>query len=458
LAAGISRSSDHLSALIATLVLFLILDLYLMDVVDALIGAIDFGLLALLCWLLRARIVFILGIGSLAFAVSVALTAQPLDPPEWSMAQATKPHSELPPVVHVILDEHCGTDCFPAEVMSDSARATAQQAYVNRGFAVWTGVMSTDHASRLSLTAMMNPSTASPETLQGRSSGGFEYALTKNEYFEQMTSAGYRIRVLQNSYLNFCPPLQPENIECRTYQHNSAGILRYLDLSLNERFVLLAGLADWSAQHGNDTIVYRQLLNTRLGVAVKHWQTTNAHRRLQPLVAQRALARVASDLATASPGNVYVAHLLIPHQPYIFDENCQVLTVEKWTDLQEPSTLITESSRRERYFRYKAQVTCTDQMVTALLDGLAANEHLQNAIIILHGDHGSRIGPTLYSRISPQYEPSDHKRDFYSAFFAVHLPAGRPGVKDFDLLLPEAFWSVIGPLAGMPDDRAGAAK
>lgn len=452
LAAGISRSSHALSALLAALMLFVFLDLYLIDVVDAVIGIIDFSVMVILCWLLRARIVPVLGAGSLAFTISVALTAQPLDPAGWSTTPTAASRLNLPPVIHLILDEHCGTDCIPPEIMTDDERAAARQAYVDRDFAVWSGVRSTDMFTRFSLTTMMNPGSGSPAQFLTRHSPGFESAQTKNAYLERMTGAGYRIRVLQTSFLNFCPPTLSEKIECRTYQHNAAGVLRFLDLDPIERLMLLAGLIDWSLRYGHDTILYRELLDTRLGAVIGDWRATGARRRLQPLVAQRALSRVASDLKEAGPGDLYVAHLLVPHHPYVFGENCEILPVEQWVDLHVPSPITSESTRMSRYARYKAQVACTDRIVTNLLDGLAANDRLRNAIIVLHGDHGSRIGPTLFSRIGPHYEQSDHDGDFYSVFFAVRAPGQEPGVKISDMRLSAAFWSVIGPIAGTQSD------
>jgi hypothetical protein len=448
LAAGASRSSSALAALLAALTLFLFMDLYVIDVIDALIGVIDLGLLAIPCWLLRRRIITVLGAGGLAFTLSVALTAQPLEPIDWSAVPAARVDSRLPPVIHLILDEHCGTDCFPPEVMSDDERRTARQAYVDRGFTVWSGVRSTAINTRSSLTAMMNPESATPDRLLTRHSGEFESALTKNSYFERMLHAGYRIRVLQSSFLNFCAPGMTGAIECRAYPHNSAGVLRFLDLELTERLRLLAGILDWSIRHQYDTVAYRELLNTDLGARIEHWRATDARSRLQPLVAQRQLARVTADLASVGPGDLYVAHLLVPHHPYVFDRDCHVLPIEQWVDLNVPSPVTSASIRIERYESYKAQVICTNQMITALLDNIAGHDSLQNAIIVLHGDHGSRIGPPIYSRIGPGYEPSEHEKDFRSAFFVTKVPGRAPGTRVVeDVPLPDAFWSIMGPVA-----------
>lgn len=452
LAVGISRSSRALAALLASVTLFMLMDLYVMDVVDPVIGVVDFSLLAIPCWLLRARIAAVLGAGSLAFTVSVALTAPPLDPPHWASAPAARSDLRLPPVIHLILDEHCGTDCFPSEVMADDERGILQQAYVDRGFTVWSGVRSTDITTRLSLAAMMNPASATPGQLLIRQLSGFETALTENRYFERMTRAGYRIRVLQTSFFNFCVPgLAP--VECRTYQHNSAGVLRTMDLELTERLRLLTGILDWSMRYSYDTVAYRELLSTGLGATVDHWRATDARRRLQPLVARRGLERVAADLASIGPGDLYVAHLLVPHHPYVFNRECRVLPVEQWADLHVPSPITSASIRTERYERFKAQVICADRMVAALLDDIADQHRLQDAIIIVHGDHGSRIGPSMYKQIGPHYEPADHDKDFRSVLFSTKSPDRPPGTRTVaNVLLPEAFWSIMGPVAGLDSD------
>jgi hypothetical protein len=54
----------------------------------------------------------------------------------------------------------------------------------------------------------------------------------------------------------------------------------------------------------------------------------------------------------------------------------------------------------------------------------------------------------MYSRIGPDYEPGDHDKDFRSVLFVAKAPGQAPAtIVVTDRLLPDAFWSIMGPAA-----------
>ena len=150
-----------------------------------------------------------------------------------------------------------------------------------------------------------------------------------------------------------------------------------------------------------------------------------------------ALPGLTEDILAMPPGSVMLAHLLFPHYPYIYKENCSIhaslqelkgrsLVSENMTEYN------TAESREERYRLYLQQLQCLYVRLDQLFRQMQAAGIFENSIIILHGDHGSRIG--LHD---PYVENLDvlSKEDYTDAFstlFAVKLP-GKPGGYDLSI-------------------------
>jgi len=89
----------------------------------------------------------------------------------------------------------------------------------------------------------------------------------------------------------------------------------------------------------------------------------------------------------------------------------------------------TPESRRRRYTAYYNQIRCTLRKLATLFDAMKAVGTYEEAIILVHGDHGSRIAlidPTAenLSRLTPE----DYI-DSFSTLFAAKVPGLAPGVE-----------------------------
>jgi len=82
----------------------------------------------------------------------------------------------------------------------------------------------------------------------------------------------------------------------------------------------------------------------------------------------------------------------------------------------------TPESRAERYRLYFEQLACTREQLARLLDAIPAPLR-EDAIILVHGDHGSRIALTdPVTAAEDRMQPSDYA-DSYSTLFAVRTPS-----------------------------------
>jgi hypothetical protein len=134
------------------------------------------------------------------------------------------------------------------------------------------------------------------------------------------------------------------------------------------------------------------------------------------------LDMVARDVANAAPGNLYFAHLPIPHGPYVYDRSCNLRNPHDWEDedVRDPG------SRLHLYRLYLEQVDCTYSRLQDIFDLWRRAKVFHRAKIIIHGDHGSRLwlkGPSVASKDGLQVP--DYT-DAYSTLFAVKAPGLEP--------------------------------
>jgi hypothetical protein len=135
------------------------------------------------------------------------------------------------------------------------------------------------------------------------------------------------------------------------------------------------------------------------------------------LVAAHTFDAVIADLATAQPGDAYFAHILLPHWPFSFEADCRLKSPSNWLD--ETAELVPLA---ERQAAYADQVRCTFGKFQQALDALRASPAGGKSIVVVHGDHGSRIVD-----VGVRVENSDLFSDedviaSYSTLFAVRAP------------------------------------
>jgi hypothetical protein len=101
------------------------------------------------------------------------------------------------------------------------------------------------------------------------------------------------------------------------------------------------------------------------------------------------VAEAQQGLATIEPGRAFVLHVLVPHFPYMLDQACNLKPVGDW---RVPPRYDKRAKRDEVYSAYWDQAACADRLAMELVSAVQATPFGQQAIIIVHGDHGSRIG------------------------------------------------------------------
>jgi hypothetical protein len=428
-----------------------------------------FAALCAVLWFLRehaARIV------SLMMATILATSLLPLGgvaaspsslPGRDASDQNAAARAKLPLIVHLVLDEHIGVEGLPDALTPRTFKEDIRAFFVERGFRLFGGAYS-EHPSTLpSLSHLLN-------LVQGRyepdlavaASEPRRYRLTRNAYFERLHQAGYAIRAHRIEYLDVCAG-RVTPWACRSYEETSLAVLHDVPGSVLEKLSVVSGVfLARSVAVGRVRNAYARarlsLLNTGIDLPAWTWERNV----VSPIATMAALDAIEADLARSQPGELFFAHLLIPHYPYVYDAECRPQPPAKWGTRRDYDHVIgdsnTAAARATRYSQYLEQVRCAARKIDELL-GAIPPPLRHDAVVIVHGDHGSRIGTVEPNRGRKRsFAPSDYA-DFFSTLFAVRSPRIEAGYDRgatpmaclLRALVESSFTSVTGLNACSPD-------
>jgi hypothetical protein len=122
---------------------------------------------------------------------------------------------------------------------------------------------------------------------------------------------------------------------------------------------------------------------------------------------RRTLDGVADLAGTGTRPRFAFAHILKPHNPYVFGRDCEVMPREEEDDDVGP---------------YLEQLQCVNRLLLATVRRILAESPVP-PVIILQGDHGTKLlHATGYE--SPEEVPPPAARERFGAFGAYYLPDG----------------------------------
>jgi hypothetical protein len=359
-----------------------------------------------------------------AFLTSLAGLSETRMLLEEKQQQAEAPATDRPAVLHLILDEHIGIEGVPASNpeavrIKDELKAR----YTSLGFRVYGGAYS-EHLHTVNAIPHI---LSFGETADAKSTSHKGVVLNKNAYFEAMRNYGYEINIVQSDFAEICS--STTYAVCTTYWSDTLKLLRDYPLTTQERayvmffkFVSLSrGIQDLSA-----LIDYAALASGRSPTAPLVLERRSRTSTVGALAAFDALN---AHLLQAQPGELYFMHVLAPHYPYVAQSDCRLRPPAEWEvrrssdrrQVQEAAYL------QVRETAYLEQVRCVTLKVEAAVRALSQSSAKDNFVVIVHGDHGSRI-----TKLDPREENLGRFDDAdivagFSTLFAVRGPGVEPG-------------------------------
>lgn len=312
-----------------------------------------------------------------------------------------------PPLVHVVFDAYLGMSGMRDDEASFSdLRRRNEDFFRARGFRLFGGAYSEHRDTANAIPAMLSFDRApfakdSPEARK---------APPALEYFIRLERLGYRTHVLRTDYLNLCTN-QPI-AACTSPPLSHMLVLRHIEMSTIDRAKVIAtvllGMTELPheglnrfLQAPNDAAPPRDAL-------------------LISLTALESLGTVEQMLGDIRSGDAVVAHIILPHDPFVLDADCRLQPRNRWRVAADPTP------RGAREAAYGLHMRCALKSLDRLLAVLDRTPEGQRAVVIVHGDHGSR----MVDHIPRTGVRGLTTRDFamtYSTVFAIRAPQIAPG-------------------------------
>lgn len=329
-------------------------------------------------------------------------------------SEAVRPAHDRPAVVHLILDEHGGT----GGSADRQFRQRLSDFYTSRGFRLFDRAYSRHFHTVNAIPDVLNfgspgESRNVDETLD----------IGRTAYLSRFEKDGYALNIYQSDFADFCR--YAPTASCTTYWSPSMSFLEDRPLPAREKarllgmkFLALSQLSLAIIDTIDDITRWAPIKQAGVPVmAPKERAVSNS------IGGFAILERMTADLKEARPGHVYFAHVLAPHYPYAFDGQCRLIPPSGWE--------YRRSSRpvEARTAAYQQQVGCLLERLDKLLAAFGSSPGGSNGIVVVHGDHGSRVtdvepGEWNRGKITP--------RDFmagYSTLFAVKAPGIAGGIE-----------------------------
>jgi hypothetical protein len=386
----------------------------------------------LLCWFLRDH----LGrVATSAFGTMLAATLVfPGASGEASFeigdltAEAGVPPEQAPPVlVHLIFDEFIGVEGIPADGRGPEVKEELRSFLHANGLYVFGRAYS----------RFLYTSNAIPNALNYASAPDYGHftigrgplRLAENRYFEDMRTKGYDVHVYQTDFMDFCTGYEAYVTSCRTFINTGIKPLETLSMpTVIKSEIALKTFVKLSVIQRASHYFYdlARMVGLSRGYRPPEWFLDTPS--LAAARGLHALDIVSAEAAKARAGELFFVHILLPHQPYMYEVACDVRDVDDWDENIEDPPLPpnTGESRTRRYRLYLEQVSCTQMKLQEIFDRWRQAGIYDRMKVIVQGDHGSRIylhKPTVANK--DHLLPSDYT-DSFSTLFAVKTPGLEP--------------------------------
>ena len=333
--------------------------------------------------------------------------------------------TDLPVIVHLILDEHIGLEGMPIEI--NSSREVKQSLidfYLGHGFQLFGGAYSRYMNSYNAIPNLFNFTAL---TMDGYYADPKEQPLIigENAWLQALADRGARIHIYQSDYMELCAVAGIELAACITRSIRTMKVLEGASMPLAGKVWVI------SSMHIGRAAAYRHFrrLYGRVQKVFRLPDWTWERQVIGALGADGLLGVLIDDVAAAQPGDVFIAHVMLPHFPYMLDRECGLRpSVADWLDRNDPalrgggSEENSAAAREERYLLYLDQVECTRRRVGELLAAMNGTGFLEDAVVLIHGDHGSRIGRTKANAAGRERLTAADYSDYFSTLFAVRGP------------------------------------
>ena len=240
--------------------------------------------------------------------------------------------------------------------------------------------------------------------------------IIKNRFFSERSD--FHIKVYQTDQINFC---RNDNVlKCETFNPYKIEFLN--DEGRLKKYIR------HPIQNFNSAIQSSSFSKYVFTALVKILNKFNdVDLRMNPEYYARHFSKwfdmFVTDILDSEPGSLYFAHFMMPHEPYLLNENCVLHNlpnnsfkkIKKKDDFEFLQKLSEEQQKKRliEYDKYFQQSKCVLNKIDDLIVSLKKGYKFDNTDIFIFGDHGTRISEGIF------YETTSNEDliDNHSAIF-----------------------------------------
>ncbi|MDA9982942.1 LTA synthase family protein [Gammaproteobacteria bacterium] len=370
---------------------------------------VSFALSFVLAWRLKARLYSLGPPVLIALILGAYVDSFQNDNFDRTNQGLTQVNRDLPPVLHIILDSFIGLDGLPAYSATEIIKEEAYHIFEDYGFRVYPRAYSRYSSTVDSLYKAMNFRNDDYGNYFLEKATQRKHIMRTNALFDVLKRLGYRFNVYQTSHLDFCQSHVEKVDRCWTYAHPNVH-------SVREAGGLLTRVSMLSR------VILMQ--SSVLAKAVKQWPVDPMVAVHDPLI----FSNLQDDLFANPGGYTFLAHVLLPHNPFVYLHDCSV-DYSTAPSMRAARTTLSQNEapgaaevHEYRTMRYFEQMECALLSLKNIFDEMKVRGMFEKSIIVLHGDHGSgmtRYPPNIVYHDKLTWE--DYRAN-YSTLFAVKIP------------------------------------
>lgn len=336
-------------------------------------------------------------------------------------------NTNLPVFIHLILDGHIGIDGIPLDIDGGrNFKAEVTEFYTKHGFTLYDKAYSHYQATANSLRNLFNFSAEQRDYFipdVGRNT--VIHFLDKPKYFQLLNEHGYALRIVHPQYIDYCSPNKLWVSFCYRYPNINLQSIKDANFTSLEKVGLM----------GQVLLKRSKLLEGYYNALQKEYSLPALEASKVPGTNPEMMQYLFDDIRQHPYGYAYVIHLLSPHAPYVYNDDCVFQTRRPVNETNSRDKDVeavrikreihitkggnTPASRALRYRHYFDQIRCSISWLERILDELKNTGVYDDSILVVHSDHGSKISSLVASSMwTSQLSEADYI-DAYSSLFAV---------------------------------------
>ncbi|MGD9638260.1 MAG: hypothetical protein AB7U85_04295 [Alphaproteobacteria bacterium] len=250
------------------------------------------------------------------------------------------------------------------------------------------------------------------------------FTMTQNSLFKMMYDYDYKINVYQTKFLDFCKGVGSNFVyKCITFPTYPSTLYNQ---KASSHIKALTTIGHWFYAHKSADGIVSSIKNLlwKIGISSKKIVFLGMPLNDSYSGSQiNMLDTLQEDILEAKGKNVFFAYIMLPSEPYIFDQYCNVKphlydwhTYFAGTDVQQRfGQRASFEDKKDVFNEYMNQLSCVYGKLDGFFDALKKQHILEKSIVIMHGDSGAKIS-------QGDLEDKDYYKDGFSTFFAIYEP------------------------------------